>query len=276
MFQYKRLQRSIILLIFFLFITILFLSGCSNSRELVQEEAEKQNNIEKIVQLYFPDHDLNRLAREEYSFSGSKEEMVHQIFEQLKTGPRNDQLNTLIPEETRLLNVYVEEDRVTLDLSKDIYKVNIGSAGEALLVGSLVNSLTSGLNVTYLQILVEGQQVESIAGHVYIAEPLRYLNELTVRQGKIPHPSNLQELQSAVQEGHQVWRLDPIEVTRVDGIALGFLPDKDSFVLSEQSSSIGRAVVHVTHGEHKYLVYLVQPLRVGAEHIWVIDEVIVE
>ncbi|WP_170270316.1 GerMN domain-containing protein [Heliorestis acidaminivorans] len=277
MYRLKLKHLHYAFLLFLLVLTSVYLAGCANSAVSSQQQEEISSPIsEKVVQLYFPDRELNRLACEEYTVSGTQEEKVAKIFEQLKAGPRNEQLITLIPEETILLDQVIEdEDRLTINLSDHIYRINLGSSGEALLVGSIVNSL-SALNFTSIQILIDGQIIESIAGHMYIAEPLAFFDYLTIRHGKIPAPSNLQDIQSAVQEGHQLWRLDPVEVSRVDGIALGFSPDKDSFSLTERDSQPGKASVLVTHGKNQYTIHLLQPLNIGPEQIWIIDEVTVE
>ena len=88
----------------------------------------------------------------------------------------------------------------------------------------------------------------------------------------------LQQLQAAVDQGHQPWRLDPLEVARDEGEELGFDPANDvyellSLVEMGEGSGTGEAEVLVIHGEHLYIIHLIQPVRPGLGGIWTINDV---
>jgi hypothetical protein len=80
---------------------------------------------------------------------------------------------TLIPKGTRLLGVEMKGDIAYVNFSKEITSANVGSRGDALLVASIVNSLCTIPGVNRVQILVDGSKVETLAGHVYVGEPLK-------------------------------------------------------------------------------------------------------
>ncbi|MBM7865269.1 hypothetical protein GTO89_00615 [Heliobacterium gestii] len=283
----KRLLRSTLPLTLIVLLIVIALSGCSMSQGAPQNATIENATspapdgsgktaaaTETTVRIFFPDKDLQRLVKEDHPLSGSAEEKVRQTFEFLKEGPKNTSLMTLIPPQTRLLGVAVKDTQLDVNLSREIRQGNLGSTGEALLIGSLVNSFTS-LGYARVQLTVDGQKIESLAGHMEIALPLPFFDELTIRQGPIPPPNNINDIENDAQQGQQQWRLDPLEVTRVDGIALGFEPEKDSFSLVSQSDDSGKSLakVRVRHGKLDFLVELTQPAGNGHGHIWVIRSV---
>ncbi|MEA3342070.1 MAG: hypothetical protein U9R15_19060 [Chloroflexota bacterium] len=84
----------------------------------------------------------------------------------------------------------------------------------------------------------------------------------------------LEQLQETVDQGHQPWRLDPLEAARDEGRNLGFDPVQDTFeLLPSPDPATGEAQVLVLHGESFYVVHLLQPVRVGSDGIWAIVRV---
>ena len=72
-----------------------------------------------------------------------------------------------------------------VDLSPEIMKGHHGgSLDEALAVFALVNAVTSNLpDVTAVQILVDGKEVDSLAGHIDLREPINRANAW-IRKGQ--------------------------------------------------------------------------------------------
>lgn len=92
-------------------------------------------------------------------------------------------LYATIPPGTRLRDIKIENGLATVDFSEAIKSKHPGgSAGEALTIGSIVNTLTQFPTVQKVQILVEGRVVETLAGHLDISKPLE-------RQAEIIRPN---------------------------------------------------------------------------------------
>jgi len=72
-----------------------------------------------------------------------------------------------------------------VDLSAEIMKGHHGgSLDEALAVFAVVNAVTSNLpDVTAVQILIEGKEVDSLAGHIDLREPINRANAW-IRKGQ--------------------------------------------------------------------------------------------
>jgi hypothetical protein len=78
------------------------------------------------------------------------------------------------------------------------------------------------------------------------------------------------QLQRAVDEGDQPWRLDPLAVARADGVALG-LSASDTFELLQVGAGVAR--VRAQHESVGYIIDLAQPALLGTTGIWVVVKV---
>ncbi len=84
-----------------------------------------------------------------------------------------------LPEGARLLGVKTEDGIATADFSEELVsRFPGGSSNEAATVYSIVNTLTSLPGVEKVQILVEGEVVETIGGHLDVSSPLAFDGEL--------------------------------------------------------------------------------------------------
>ena len=115
---------------------------------------------------------LGKETREFGTFGGPQVDLEEVMTELLK-GPETDELSRVIPEGTVLRGVTLEYGVAYVDFSEEILQAEVGSEAEAVLVDSIVKTLTQLEEVDSVQILVEGEIVETIAGHISIDEPLR-------------------------------------------------------------------------------------------------------
>lgn len=74
------------------------------------------------------------------------------------------------PEGTKILSINLEGDTLYIDSSKEFEKIDIGSAGTPLMVGSIVNSLTEIPTIKKVQFLVEGKRIT--LNHADFSEPI--------------------------------------------------------------------------------------------------------
>ena len=84
-------------------------------------------------------------------------------------------LVSAIPAGTRLRALYVtEKGEAYVDLSKEASSAHTGgSQDELLTIYAIVNALTSNLPaVTAVQLLVDGKEVNTLAGHIDLRRPL--------------------------------------------------------------------------------------------------------
>lgn len=93
--------------------------------------------------------------------------------ELLLAGSKSSELVGVMPPGVKLKSVKVKDQIAYVDFDDTLIKKNKGgSAGEILLVGAIVNTLTEFPDIHKVQILVEGKKIETIAGHLDVSEPL--------------------------------------------------------------------------------------------------------
>lgn len=104
---------------------------------------------------------------------------IGKVIELLLEGPRDPRYVRVIPQGVRLLDWHLEGKVAVLNFSRELAERHPGgSFAELQTVFSIVNTVTSIPGVEAVRILVEGEEVESLAGHVDLTEPLDYSPEL--------------------------------------------------------------------------------------------------
>lgn len=92
----------------------------------------------------------------------------------LLNGPlAHEDLHESVPHTTKLLGLSVHQGLAVANFSSELVNdFNGGSLIESYLVQAIVSTLTEFPHITQVQILVEGEQIESIGGHILITGPL--------------------------------------------------------------------------------------------------------
>ena len=148
------------------------------TKEVPYKEEEKEEvqpvAIEEMVEvnLYFSDSQAMYLEPEKRKISQTPSLARQAVIELIK-GPENSELYPTIPQGTQVNEVYIADDIVYVDLSEEIFKNHPGgSSGELMTVYSIVNTLTEILPIKGVQILVGGNEKNSLVGHIDISMPL--------------------------------------------------------------------------------------------------------
>lgn len=98
---------------------------------------------------------------------------VEQIWADLAAGPRFKHLVGVIPPETRLLGHRRSGDTLYLNFSAQLVSNHPrGSTAEIMTVYGIVNSMTEIPGINKVQILVENQLVDTLAGHLNLRRAL--------------------------------------------------------------------------------------------------------
>lgn len=170
-------RNALVFLILGIFLTATF-SGCTFFQPPVEEPPigndEKQ---EYDIVLYFGDSQAEYLHPElhtvEFESEPDSVKIAQQIVNELIAGPIDDNLIPTIPPGTKLLSLVIEDEIAYVDFSEEL-KTNHwgGSAGETMTITSITNSLTELEAIGKVQILIDGEKQESLAGHWDIQEPL--------------------------------------------------------------------------------------------------------
>jgi spore germination protein GerM len=88
--------------------------------------------------------------------------------------PSEKDLTGIFPKNATLNNVTFKDGTVFVDLDSSITKSFAGgSTGEELLVGSVVKTLTEFKEVKQVRFLLDGQEIETLSGHMDLSEPIK-------------------------------------------------------------------------------------------------------
>lgn len=130
----------------------------------------------RTVTLYFADPDDAGLVAETRQVAIGRDfvEQAEQVVRALVEGPEHEAVNAL-PEGTRLLNVFYDSEAAVLflDFSSELIAGHPGgSAAEYFTVSAILKTVSENFpEVAAVQILVEGSQVGTIAGHLNAYRP---------------------------------------------------------------------------------------------------------
>jgi len=246
-------------------LVVMMLPGCLRACRPTPEPEEG----EVTVTLYFADFMAQHTIPEDREIDLAGRPLALRVVEELIEGPRTPGLHATIPGGTRVLGVTVVEGVARVDFSRELVDNHPGgSAGEAMTLRSLIFTLTDLEGVEGITILVEGEPISLLAGHVELVENMG-------RGPILTFPIFVDEaragwLQQEVDAGRQTWRCDPLEVARRDGRMAGFRLT-DAFRLLARTG--GEAVVAATHGGKTYTIKLRQTVRTGPRGIWTITDI---
>ena len=142
-------------------------------------ESQKQAEDSSFVRVYFPSE--GRLIMEERRVKrlGSVTISAEEIVKEFLKGPSNRGKSD-VPPDAKILGLYFGTDGILyVDFSDEFRRNFHGDAlSEFLLLKGLYESIISNVaGVDDVKILVEGKEMESIGGHLFILYPLK--NSLT-------------------------------------------------------------------------------------------------
>lgn len=170
----KNLKNKKIVIIFSITLIIIIIGGYfaikyvknKKSQETIDEYVPEQEITEEqfrqtIVSLYFQNKETKGLTPEARLID--IREIINNPYEKLITllleGPKNDKLERLIPENTKVLKTYMENDCVVINLSKEFLEYEKNSENvKNNIIDSIVNTLTELTEVNKVKILIEGQK----------------------------------------------------------------------------------------------------------------------
>lgn len=167
------MKNKKIILLFVILLIIIFVVGfftirfVKNKKEnevqneyIPEEEISEEQLRETIVSLYFPDKETNML-KPEARLVNIKEIMqspYNVLVELLISGPKNDKLKGIIPDNTKLLNSSLQGECLTLDFSSELLSYSKDdSKAKDNLIYSIVNTVTELNEVNKVKFLINGQ-----------------------------------------------------------------------------------------------------------------------
>lgn len=123
--------------------------------------------------LYFPDDQAMYLVPEQREVEKRGETLEELVLHELVKGPEEDGHARAIPEGTQLISVNVVDGVAYANFSRELQAKHWGgSAGETMTIYAVVNSLAELEGIGKVQFLLEGETIDSLAGHWDTSEPI--------------------------------------------------------------------------------------------------------
>ena len=135
-----------------------------------------QTQTKKIkVKVYFPDDaGINLVAVNRQVEIKDDAEKYLAAVQLLLNYPSEKDLTGIFPKNAKLKNVTFKDGTAYVDFDANITKSFAGgSTGEELLVSSVVKTLTEFKEVKQVRFLVDGQEIETLSGHMDLSEPIK-------------------------------------------------------------------------------------------------------
>jgi hypothetical protein len=131
----------------------------------------------KSVALFFLAGNGNSFHEEvrEIGSEATTTEEAKRTLTELVNGPKSSRLVPTVPREARLLNLFIDSfGTAYVDFNRGLRDgLSGGAQAELYAVFSIVNTLASNfVQITRVQILVEGTEIPTLAGHVDTRMPL--------------------------------------------------------------------------------------------------------
>lgn len=128
-----------------------------------QEEITEAQLRQTVITLYFLDSNNYELAPEARQIDAKEliDNPYAVLINLLIEGPKNEKLLKLIPENTILNNVKIENDILYIDFSEEFIKEqNLGREQEELILKSIVNTVTELTEINKVSFLINGEEAK--------------------------------------------------------------------------------------------------------------------
>ncbi|MDP3044010.1 MAG: GerMN domain-containing protein [Bacillota bacterium] len=162
----------------------LAVSGCGKAPDTKPGEGQppisSQPAETKVnVTLYFPDDQAMYLVPEQREVEKRSETLEELVLRELVKGPAEADHGRAVPEEAKVISVNVVEGVAYENFSKELRTKHWGgSTGETMTIYAIVNSLTALDGIEKVQFLLEGEKMDTLAGHYDTSKPMGPNQEL--------------------------------------------------------------------------------------------------
>ncbi len=164
---------------FLLVLLMVFTAGCGKDTggkknpEQVTPPATSEE-VKETVTLYFSDDQAQCLKPEKREVVIKNESVEEVVVKELINGPVDPELRRTIPGEAKLLSVTVSGGVARVNFSQEFKTKHWGgSTGETLTLYSVVDTLAELPGITSVQFMLEGEKMDTLAGHFGTENPIK-------------------------------------------------------------------------------------------------------
>ncbi len=168
--------RSLALIMLLLMLVVVS-AGCRRSQQPAQPDPNQPTPVEPVkmdVAVYYLKSSQNDmyLVREVHQVEKTTEVAKAALNELISGTPVTAGAYRVLPADTKILGINVDQGLATVDFSAEVLKANVGSSGEALGIASIVDTLTEFPTIQKVAFTVDGSKEKGMDwwGHVGLYE----------------------------------------------------------------------------------------------------------
>lgn len=155
-------------------ITLQNTKGEEIAEYIPQEEISDEQLMQTLVTLYFKEKVTGNLLPEARLIDAKLliENPYATLLKLLVEGPKNEKLESIIPQGTKVNQVTFEKGIVTIDFSEEFIKeIRLGKEKEQKIIDSIVNTLFELTEVIGVKVKINGEENKAFAdGEINFAE----------------------------------------------------------------------------------------------------------
>jgi hypothetical protein len=158
-----------------LLLVLLGLAGCSSNTLLTPNTSLNPPVAQTMeVAVFYLKSTANEIymIREVHQVEKSSAVAGAALNEMIVGNPQTPGAYRVVPADSRILGINLDQGLATVDFSGEVLKANVGASGEALGIASIVNTLTEFSTIQKVQFTVDGQADKGMDwwGHVGLYE----------------------------------------------------------------------------------------------------------
>ncbi|NLO21249.1 MAG: spore gernimation protein [Syntrophomonadaceae bacterium] len=160
----------------FLLMFLVGVAGCSLRESPAPDPAPNEPPVLETMEVavYYLKSTNNDmyLVREVHEVDKTKAVAQAALNELIHSTPVTEGAFNVLPSDTRINGIQIEEGLATVDFSSQVLQANVGSSGEGLGIASIVNTLTEFPTIQRVQFIVDGDPEKGMDwwGHVGLYE----------------------------------------------------------------------------------------------------------
>ncbi len=154
-------------------IIILLLALFGTLRMIDQRSQPKNLGEDMEISVFFSTNEAMYLSAEKRVVK--TDNLYENAINELIVGPNNTANNKTIPDGVELLDVTSNDKVARVNFNRALIDNHWGgSTGERMTVYSIVNTLTQFEEIDEVKILIEGEEVETLVGHMDLTKSLEW------------------------------------------------------------------------------------------------------
>ena len=127
-----------------------------------EAEIEEKELRKTMVSLYFQDKTSKELVKESRLIDSKNllREPCQELLHMLIAGPESTNYEKIIPEGTKVLDIFLENNTITINFSNEFVEKSVDDIQRYNSIASIVKTLTQLTEVNRVKIIIDGQEID--------------------------------------------------------------------------------------------------------------------